>query len=82
MRTTTADRDDLVRLTDRYRRELIAGNTCVTALEGRACRPLLAGLGGPAEVSEEPLRAPVTDFPRSRSLPDALDRSGLPEEPS
>ena len=33
----------------------IATNTCLTALEGRARRPLPTGLGGPAQAPEEPL---------------------------
>lgn len=122
MSTTTADRDEFVRLTDPYRRELlahcyrmlgsvdeaedlvqetylrawrsydgfegraslrtwlhrIATNTCLTALEGRARRPLPSGLGGPAEEPEESLRAPVTDVPWLQPLPDALvDPAGV-----
>ncbi|MFJ7076776.1 sigma-70 family RNA polymerase sigma factor [Streptomyces sp. NPDC098781] len=116
MSATTVDRDEFVRLTDPYRRELlahcyrmlgsvdeaedlvqetylrawrsydgyegraslrtwlhrIATNTCLTALEGRARRPLPSGLGGPSEAPEEPLRAPVTDVPWLQPLPDAL----------
>ncbi|MEU6304827.1 sigma-70 family RNA polymerase sigma factor [Streptomyces chartreusis] len=116
MSATTADRDEFVRLTDPYRRELlahcyrmlgsvdeaedlvqetylrawrsydgyegraslrtwlhrIATNTCLTALESRARRPLPSGLGGPAEVPEEPLTAPLTDVPWLQPLPDAL----------
>lgn len=122
MSTTTADRDEFVRLTDPYRRELlahcyrmlgsvdeaedqvqetylrawrsydgfegraslrtwllrIATNTCLTALEGRARRPLPSGLGGPAEAPEEPLRAPVTDVGWLQPLPDSLvDPAGV-----
>ncbi|MEV5915978.1 sigma-70 family RNA polymerase sigma factor [Streptomyces chartreusis] len=116
MSATTADRDEFVRLTDPYRRELlahcyrmlgsvdeaedlvqetylrawrsydgyegraslrtwlhrIATNTCLTALESRARRPLPSGLGGPAEAPEEPLTAPLTDVPWLQPLPDAL----------
>jgi RNA polymerase sigma-70 factor (ECF subfamily) len=116
MPATTTDRDDFVRLTDPYRRELlahcyrmlgsvdeaedlvqetylrawrsydgyegraslrtwlhrIATNTCLTALESRARRPLPAGLGGPSEAPEEPLRAPATDVPWLQPLPDSL----------
>jgi RNA polymerase sigma-70 factor (ECF subfamily) len=116
MSATTVDRDEFVRLTDPYRRELlahcyrmlgsvdeaedlvqetylrawraydgyegraslrtwlhrIATNTCLTALEGRARRPLPAGLGGPAQAPEEPLRASATDVPWLQPLPDAL----------
>ncbi|GHH18169.1 sigma-70 family RNA polymerase sigma factor [Streptomyces lanatus] len=116
MGATTVDRDEFVRLTDPYRRELlahcyrmlgsvdeaedlvqetylrawrsydgyegraslrtwlhrIATNTCLTALEGRARRPLPSGLGGPAEAPEEPLTAPVTDVPWLQPLPDTL----------
>ncbi|NUR04816.1 MAG: sigma-70 family RNA polymerase sigma factor [Streptomyces sp.] len=116
MPATTTDRDEFVRLTDPYRRELlahcyrmlgsvdeaedlvqetylrawrsyegyegraslrtwlhrIATNTCLTALESRARRPLPAGLGGPSEAPEEPLRPPATDVPWLQPLPDAL----------
>ncbi|MGW5472451.1 sigma-70 family RNA polymerase sigma factor [Streptomyces chartreusis] len=116
MSAITADRDEFVRLTDPYRRELlahcyrmlgsvdeaedlvqetylrawrsydgyegraslrtwlhrIATNTCLTALESRARRPLPSGLGGPAEAPEEPLTAPLTDVPWLQPLPDAL----------
>ncbi|MBC2903271.1 sigma-70 family RNA polymerase sigma factor [Streptomyces cupreus] len=112
----TTDREDFVRLTDPYRRELlahcyrmlgsadeaedlvqetylrawrsydgyegraslrtwlhrIATNTCLTALEGRARRPLPAGLGEPSQAPEEPLRAPATDVPWLQPLPDSL----------
>ncbi|MFF4358262.1 sigma-70 family RNA polymerase sigma factor [Streptomyces sp. NPDC001604] len=116
MPATTTDRDEFVRLTDPYRRELlahcyrmlgsvddaedlvqetylrawrsyegyegraslrtwlhrIATNTCLTALEGRARRPLPAGLGGPSQAPEEPLRTPATDVPWLQPLPDSL----------
>ncbi|MEU6376127.1 sigma-70 family RNA polymerase sigma factor [Streptomyces sp. NPDC046909] len=116
MTTTTADREEFVRLTDGYRRELlahcyrmvgsvdeaedlvqetylrawrsydgyegraslrtwlhrIATNTCLTALESRARRPLPSGLGGPSEAPEEPLRAPATDIPWLQPVPDSL----------
>ena len=112
----TTDRDEFVRLTEKYRRELlahcyrmlgsvddaedlvqetylrawrsydgyegraslrtwlhrIATNTCLTALEGRVRRPLPAGLGGPSDAPEGPLRAPATDVPWLQPLPDAL----------
>ncbi|MFD5858236.1 sigma-70 family RNA polymerase sigma factor [Streptomyces chartreusis] len=116
MSATTADRDEFARLTDPYRRELlahcyrmlgsvdeaedlvqetylrawrsydgyegrsslrtwlhrIATNTCLTALESRARRPLPSGLGGPAEAPEEPLTAPLADVPWLQPLPDVL----------
>jgi RNA polymerase sigma-70 factor, ECF subfamily len=116
MTATTSDREEFVRLTDPYRRELpahryrmlgsvaeaedlvqetclrawrsydgyegraslrtwlrrIAANTCLTALESRARRPLPSGLGGPSEAPEEPLRASATDVPWLQPLPDAL----------
>ncbi|MFE6363230.1 sigma factor [Streptomyces sp. NPDC057806] len=112
----TTDREDFVRLTDRYRRELlahcyrmlgsvdeaealvqatyprawrsydgyegraslrtwlhrIATNTSLTALEGRARRPLPTGLGEPSQAPEEPLSAPVADVLWLQPLPDAL----------
>ncbi len=116
MSATTADPEEFTRLTDPYRRELlahcyrmlgsvdeaedlvqetylrawrsydgyegraslrtwlhrIATNTCLTALESRARRPLPSGLGGPSQAPEEPLGAPVTDVPWLQPLPDAL----------
>ena len=116
MPATTTDRDEFVRLTDPYRRELlahcyrmlgsvdeaedlvqetylrawrsydgyegraslrtwlhrIATNTCLTALESRARRPLPSGLGGPSQAPEEPLRGAATDVPWLQPLPDAL----------
>jgi len=116
MPATTTDRDEFVRLTDPYRRELlahcyrmlgsvdeaedlvqetylrawrsyegyegraslrtwlhrIATNTCLTALESRARRPLPAGLGEPSGAPEEPLRTPATDVPWLQPLPDSL----------
>ncbi|WP_323185185.1 MULTISPECIES: hypothetical protein [unclassified Streptomyces] len=50
----------------------IATSTCLTALESRARRPLLSGLGGPSEAPEEPLRVPA----RVAGL---FARVGLPE---
>ncbi|MFE9444265.1 sigma-70 family RNA polymerase sigma factor [Streptomyces sp. NPDC006602] len=114
--TATTDSDEFVRLTDPYRRELlahcyrmlgsvdeaedlvqetylrawrsydgyegraslrtwlhrIATNTCLTALESRARRPLPSGLGGPSQAPEGPLRAPATDVPWLQPLPDSL----------
>ncbi|MGW0628125.1 sigma-70 family RNA polymerase sigma factor [Streptomyces sp. NPDC002758] len=116
MAATGTDHEEFVRLTDPYRRELlahcyrmlgsadeaedlvqetylrawrsyggyegraslrtwlhrIATNTCLTALEGRARRPLPSGLGGPSEAPEEPLSGPVTDVPWLQPLPDTF----------
>ncbi|MFJ5234700.1 RNA polymerase subunit sigma-70 [Kitasatospora sp. NPDC088391] len=48
----------------------IATNACLTALEGRARRPLPAGLGAPDEDPGAPL-APAPDVPWLEPFPDA-----------
>ncbi len=48
----------------------IATNACLTALEGRARRPLPAGLGAPGRDPGAPL-APATDVPWLEPFPDA-----------
>jgi RNA polymerase sigma-70 factor (ECF subfamily) len=55
----------------------IATNACLTALEGRARRPLPSGLGGPAGDPAAPL-TPSFDIPWLQPFPDArLDDPGL-----
>jgi RNA polymerase sigma-70 factor (ECF subfamily) len=53
----------------------IATNACLTALAGRARRPLPAGLGQPGEDPREPLR-PGREVPWLEPLPDALVAPG------
>ncbi|MFJ5306559.1 sigma-70 family RNA polymerase sigma factor [Streptomyces sp. NPDC088350] len=48
----------------------IATNVCLTALEGRARRPLPSGLGAPSEDPGTPL-TPATDIPWLQPFPDA-----------
>jgi RNA polymerase sigma-70 factor (ECF subfamily) len=48
----------------------IATNVCLTALEGRARRPLPAGLGGPSDDPGAPL-TPSFDVPWLQPFPDA-----------
>jgi RNA polymerase sigma-70 factor (ECF subfamily) len=49
----------------------IATNACLTALEGRARRPLPSGLGAPSEDPDAP-PAPAFDVPWLQPFPDAL----------
>ncbi|WP_433465769.1 sigma-70 family RNA polymerase sigma factor [Spirillospora sp. CA-128828] len=49
----------------------IATNVCLTALRGRARRPLPSGLGGPSDDPDAPL-APAFDVPWLQPFPDAL----------
>jgi RNA polymerase sigma-70 factor (ECF subfamily) len=56
----------------------IATNVCLTAMEGRARRPLPSGLGGPSTDPETPL-LPAFDVPWLQPFPDArLDDTGDP----
>ena len=48
----------------------IATNACLTALEGRARRPLPSGLGAPSDDPEAPL-TPAMDVPWLEPFPDA-----------
>ncbi|MFF5225531.1 sigma-70 family RNA polymerase sigma factor [Dactylosporangium sp. NPDC000521] len=48
----------------------IATNVCLTALEGRARRPLPSGLGAPSDDPGAPL-TPATDIPWLQPFPDA-----------
>jgi RNA polymerase sigma-70 factor, ECF subfamily len=56
----------------------IATNLCLTALEGKARRPLPSGLGAPSTDPESPLR-PAFDVPWLQPFPDA--RLGDAEDP-
>jgi RNA polymerase sigma-70 factor (ECF subfamily) len=49
----------------------IASNTCLTALEHRARRPLPSGLGGPSQEAGQPPAAD-RDIPWLQPIPDAL----------
>ncbi|TDP89367.1 sigma-70 family RNA polymerase sigma factor [Labedaea rhizosphaerae] len=49
----------------------IATNACLTALEGRARRPLPTGLGGPGDDPETPL-VPNFEIPWLEPIPDAV----------
>ncbi|MEV3921209.1 sigma-70 family RNA polymerase sigma factor [Actinomadura coerulea] len=49
----------------------IATNVCLTALRGRARRPLPSGLGGPSEDPDAPL-TPAFEVPWLQPFPDAL----------
>ncbi|MEV0720180.1 sigma-70 family RNA polymerase sigma factor [Asanoa sp. NPDC050611] len=53
----------------------IATNACLTALKGRARRPLPSGLGAPSDDPDAPL-TPAFDVPWLQPFPDAL----LPED--
>ncbi|ETK30546.1 sigma-70 family RNA polymerase sigma factor [Microbispora sp. ATCC PTA-5024] len=48
----------------------IATNACLSALEGRARRPLPSGLGGPSDDPDAPL-TPAADVPWLQPFPDA-----------
>ena len=48
----------------------IATNACLTALEGRARRPLPSGLGAPSDDPAAPL-TPALDIPWLQPFPDA-----------
>jgi RNA polymerase sigma-70 factor, ECF subfamily len=70
------DRYDSTRASVRTWLYRIATNACLTALEGRARRPLPSGLGPPSRDTEAPL-TPVFDIPWLQPFPDArvdLDR--------
>ncbi|WP_226899989.1 sigma-70 family RNA polymerase sigma factor [Nonomuraea phyllanthi] len=54
----------------------IATNVCLTALEGRARRPLPSGLGAPSDDPQAPL-APVFDIPWLQPFPDARVEVGV-----
>jgi RNA polymerase sigma-70 factor (ECF subfamily) len=54
----------------------IATNACLTALEGRARRPLPSGLGAPSDDAEMPL-TPALDIPWLQPFPDARYDTGI-----
>ncbi|MEV8540877.1 sigma-70 family RNA polymerase sigma factor [Streptomyces sp. NPDC051572] len=64
------DRYDPARASVRTWLYRIATNVCLTALEGRARRPLPSGLGAPGEDPGTPL-TPATDIPWLQPFPDA-----------
>jgi RNA polymerase sigma-70 factor (ECF subfamily) len=63
------DRYDPARASVRTWLYRIATNVCLTALEGRARRPLPSGLGAPGEDPGTPL-VPATDIPWLQPFPD------------
>ncbi|MGW9197516.1 sigma-70 family RNA polymerase sigma factor [Micromonospora chersina] len=64
------DRYDPTRASVRTWLYRIATNACLTALEGRARRPLPSGLGAPSADPEAPL-TPALDVPWLQPFPDA-----------
>jgi RNA polymerase sigma-70 factor, ECF subfamily len=64
------DRYDASRASVRTWLYRIASNACLTALEGRARRPLPSGLGAPSTDPEAPL-TPALDIPWLQPFPDA-----------
>ncbi|MEV0182392.1 sigma-70 family RNA polymerase sigma factor [Streptomyces sp. NPDC050625] len=64
------DRYDRTRASVRTWLYRIATNACLTALEGRARRPLPSGLGAPSEDPGAPL-TPALDIPWLQPFPDA-----------
>jgi len=64
------DRYDHTRASVRTWLYRIATNACLTALEGRARRPLPSGLGAPSADPEAPL-TPALDVPWLQPFPDA-----------
>jgi RNA polymerase sigma-70 factor (ECF subfamily) len=67
---TARDRYDPTRASVRTWLYRIATNACLTALEGRARRPLPSGLGAPSDDPEAPL-TPALDVPWLQPFPDA-----------
>jgi RNA polymerase sigma-70 factor, ECF subfamily len=64
------DRYDPARASERTWLYRIATNTCLSALEGRARRPLPSGLGAPSDDPQAPL-TPALDIPWLQPFPDA-----------
>ena len=69
------DRYDRTRASVRTWLYRIATNVCLTALEGRARRPLPSGLGAPSEDTGAPL-TPAFDIPWLQPFPDARSDIG------
>jgi RNA polymerase sigma-70 factor (ECF subfamily) len=70
------DRYDSTRASLRTWLYRIATNACLTALEGRARRPLPSGLGPPSENAHTPL-TPALDIPWLEPFPDARYDTGI-----
>src|SRR4051794_10982265 len=70
------DRYDRTRASVRTWLYRIATNVCLTALEGRARRPLPSGLGAPSEDPGAPL-TPAFDIPWLQPFPDARFDTGV-----
>jgi RNA polymerase sigma-70 factor (ECF subfamily) len=70
------DRYDRTRASVRTWLYRIATNVCLTALEGRARRPLPSGLGAPSEDPWAPL-TPAVDIPWLQPFPDARFEAGV-----
>jgi RNA polymerase sigma-70 factor (ECF subfamily) len=70
------DRYDGTRASVRTWLYRIATNACLTALEGRARRPLPTGLGAPSDDPGAPL-TPAFDIPWLQPFPDARVDAGL-----
>jgi RNA polymerase sigma-70 factor, ECF subfamily len=70
------DRYDSARASVRTWLYRIAANACLSALEGRARRPLPSGLGGPSHDLGAPL-TPVFDIPWLQPFPDARFDPGM-----
>jgi RNA polymerase sigma-70 factor (ECF subfamily) len=70
------DRYDHTRASVRTWLYRIATNACLSALEGRARRPLPSGLGAPSEDARAPL-TPAFDVPWLQPFPDARFDMGM-----
>jgi RNA polymerase sigma-70 factor, ECF subfamily len=70
------DRYDPTRASVRTWLYRIATNACLTALEGRARRPLPSGLGAPSQDPHAPL-TPALDIPWLQPFPDARFDLGM-----
>jgi RNA polymerase sigma-70 factor, ECF subfamily len=73
------DRYDGTRASVRTWLYRIASNVCLSALEGRARRPLPSGLGAPSDDPGAPL-TPVLDIPWLQPFPDARFDTGARTE--
>jgi RNA polymerase sigma-70 factor, ECF subfamily len=70
------DRYDAARASVRTRLYRIAANACLSALQGRARRPLPSGLGAPSDDPAAPL-TPAFDIPWLQPFPDARFDPGV-----